>query len=133
VDRQCATFDCPAAASSSTTTAPGGAVIVVPVGPSTGGGTEIRTALITSTGQAEPPGGGCATGWTICPQSVGGNCCMSPFSCGTASCTEVINGVTSVMTKMAATTGAGVRTGQVDWVVVLGAGLAAFGVVIAAL
>jgi len=38
-----------------------------------------------------------------------------------------------VMTKMAATTGAGVRRGQVNWVAVLGAGLAAFGVGIAAL
>lgn len=35
------------------------------------------------------PTGNCASGWSTCPASVGGNCCPAGYECGTASCSTV--------------------------------------------
>jgi hypothetical protein len=70
--RNCDTTSCPA--TSSTTIISSGVTIVVPVG---------SAATVTS------PTGTCATGWSTCAASYGGNCCPSGFQCGTASCSSV--------------------------------------------
>jgi progranulin len=69
--RNCDTTSCPA--TSSTTIISSGVTIVVPVGPA---------ATVNS------PTGNCATGWTTCAATIGGNCCPSGWQCGTASCSS---------------------------------------------
>lgn len=91
--RDCATTDCPPA--SSTTLVSGGQTIVVPVG----------SAAALST-----PSGNCASGWSSCPASLGGNCCLSGWQCGTASCTSISPTSTEVGQKDAPS--AGVRDFQ---------------------
>ncbi|KAH8687768.1 hypothetical protein BGZ60DRAFT_394417 [Tricladium varicosporioides] len=70
--RDCAVTSCPV--TSSTTIISSGQTIVVPVG---------TAATVTS------PTGSCATGWSSCAASVGGNCCPSGFACGIASCSSI--------------------------------------------
>ncbi|KAF7874174.1 hypothetical protein EAF04_002846 [Stromatinia cepivora] len=70
--RNCDTTSCPA--TSSTTIISSGITVAVPVG---------SAATITSAT------GTCATGWTICAASLGGDCCPSGWACGTASCESV--------------------------------------------
>jgi hypothetical protein len=45
------------------------------------------------------PTGPCATGWSTCAASVGGNCCPSGWECGTASCTSLSPTATGVVQK----------------------------------
>ncbi|KAJ8062309.1 hypothetical protein OCU04_008856 [Sclerotinia nivalis] len=78
--RNCDTTSCPA--TSSTTIISSGITVAVPVG---------SAATITSAT------GTCATGWTTCAASLGGDCCPSGWACGTASCE-------SVQTQASATT-----------------------------
>jgi hypothetical protein len=80
--RNCQTTSCPP--TSSTTIVSGTVTIVVPVGP----------AATVAT-----PSGICATGWSTCPASVGGNCCPSGWECGTASCSSVSPSQTNVLQK----------------------------------
>jgi hypothetical protein len=40
--------------------------------------------------------GACATGWATCSQAVGGGCCPSGYSCGTASCSPGATGGSGV-------------------------------------
>ncbi|KAM3082667.1 hypothetical protein ACMFMF_002322 [Clarireedia jacksonii] len=70
--RNCDTTSCPA--TSSTTLLSSGITVAVPVG---------TAATVTSAT------GTCATGWSTCPASLGGDCCPSGFECGTASCSSV--------------------------------------------
>lgn len=70
--RNCDTTSCPA--TSSTTIISSGITVAVPVG---------SAATITSAT------GTCATGWTTCAASLGGNCCPSGWACGTASCESI--------------------------------------------
>jgi progranulin len=80
--RDCQTTSCPA--TSSTTIISSGETIVVPVG---------AAATVTS------PTGSCATGWSSCPPSVGGNCCPNGYQCGTASCSSVAATTTALVQK----------------------------------
>jgi len=82
VGRDCSSTSCPA--TSSTTIISNGLTIVVPVG----------TAAAVAT-----PTGVCASGWSTCAASVGGNCCPSGYACGTASCSLVSPTQTSVVQK----------------------------------
>ena len=41
----------------------------------------------------------CASGWSTCAASLGGNCCPSGYACGTASCTAAGASATSVENK----------------------------------
>jgi hypothetical protein len=70
--RNCDTTSC--LPTSSTTLLSSGITIAVPVG---------TAATVTSAT------GTCATGWSSCAASVGGDCCPSGFECGTASCSSV--------------------------------------------
>lgn len=45
------------------------------------------------------PTGACATGWSTCAASVGGNCCPSGWQCGTASCSSVGATSTALLQK----------------------------------
>ena len=45
------------------------------------------------------PTGSCATGWSSCAPSAGGNCCPSGYGCGTASCSLVSASSTEVVQK----------------------------------
>lgn len=45
------------------------------------------------------PVGNCATGWTTCDPSLGGDCCPSGWACGTASCTSLLGAATEVVQK----------------------------------
>jgi hypothetical protein len=45
------------------------------------------------------PTGSCATGWSSCPPSVGGNCCPNGYQCGTASCSSVAATTTALVQK----------------------------------
>ena len=83
--RNCDTTSCPA--TSSTTIISSGVTIVVPVG----------AAATTAN-----PTGNCASGWSTCPASVGGNCCPIGYACGTASCSLVEATSTAVSPKEAA-------------------------------
>ncbi|KAI9643795.1 hypothetical protein NHQ30_007145 [Ciborinia camelliae] len=78
--RNCDTTSCPP--TSSTTIISSGVTIAVPVG----------SAATTAS-----PTGACATGWSACPRGLGGDCCPSGWTCGTASCE---------MTRVRATGGA---------------------------
>lgn len=86
--RDCATTDCPAV--TDTTIVSSGVTIVVPVGP----------AATLST-----PSGNCASGWSSCAASLGGNCCLSGWQCGTASCTSISPSSTEVGQKNAPSMG----------------------------
>ncbi|KIN05640.1 hypothetical protein OIDMADRAFT_141358 [Oidiodendron maius Zn] len=92
--RNCDTTDCPP--TSSTTIVSGSETIVVPVGPA--------ATLYTPTGN-------CASGWSSCAASLGGNCCLSGWQCGTASCTSISATSTAVGEKEAPSMG--VRSVQV--------------------
>ena len=81
-DRACNTYSCPP--TSSSTIVSGQATIVVPVG---------------SAATVATPTGPCAGGWSTCPASVGGNCCLSGWECGTASCTSVSASETDIIQK----------------------------------
>ncbi|KAF8863626.1 hypothetical protein BDZ45DRAFT_798207 [Acephala macrosclerotiorum] len=80
--RNCQTTSCPPI--SSTTIISGSVTVVVPVG---------SAATVTS------PTGTCATGWSTCAPSDGGNCCPSGWSCGTASCSSVAATTTALLQK----------------------------------
>lgn len=86
--RNCDTTDCPP--TSSTTIVSGSETIVVPVGPA--------ATLYTPTGN-------CASGWSSCAASLGGNCCLSGWQCGTASCTSISATSTAVGEKDAPSMG----------------------------
>lgn len=45
------------------------------------------------------PSGECATGWSSCAASVGGNCCPGGWECGTASCSSISPSQTNVLQK----------------------------------
>ncbi|KAF7953292.1 hypothetical protein EAE96_006503 [Botrytis aclada] len=81
--RNCDTTSCPA--TSSTTIVSSGITVAVPVG---------SAATLTSAT------GACATGWTSCAASLGGDCCPSGWACGTASCESVSVEATATMTKV---------------------------------
>ncbi|PMD66001.1 uncharacterized protein K444DRAFT_607419 [Hyaloscypha bicolor E] len=80
--RNCDITSCPAG--SSTTIVSSGVTLVVPVGPA---------ATVNS------PTGSCATGWTTCDASLGGNCCPSNFQCGTATCSSAAATSTAFVQK----------------------------------
>ncbi|KAH8590322.1 hypothetical protein B0O99DRAFT_691757 [Bisporella sp. PMI_857] len=80
--RDCQTTDCPA--TSSTTIIDGSVTVVVPVGAGAG--------FAVPTGQ-------CATGWSSCAASLGGNCCPEGYACGTASCSYLSPTQTAVVQK----------------------------------
>ncbi|CAG8959760.1 hypothetical protein HYFRA_00001667 [Hymenoscyphus fraxineus] len=82
VGRNCEKTSCPT--TSSTTIISNGLTIAVPIGPA------ATSAL---------PTGACATGWTSCAQTDGGNCCPTGFQCGTASCTSLSASATAVVGK----------------------------------
>jgi hypothetical protein len=44
---------------------------------------------IGSAATLSTPSGNCASGWSSCAASLGGNCCPSGWQCGTASCTSI--------------------------------------------
>ncbi|KAF7925182.1 hypothetical protein BELL_1167g00020 [Botrytis elliptica] len=81
--RNCDTTSCPA--TSSTTIVSSGITVAVPVG---------SAASITSAT------GACATGWTSCAASLGGDCCPSGWACGTASCESVSVQATATTTEV---------------------------------
>ena len=81
--RNCDTTSCPA--TSSTTIISSGITVAVPVG---------SAATITSAT------GACATGWTSCAASLGGDCCPSGWACGTVSCESVSVEATATITKV---------------------------------
>ncbi|TGO88529.1 hypothetical protein BPOR_0157g00110 [Botrytis porri] len=81
--RNCDTTSCPA--TSSTTIVSSGITVAVPVG---------SAATITSAS------GACATGWTSCATSLGGDCCPSGWACGTVSCESVSVQATATTTKV---------------------------------
>jgi hypothetical protein len=87
----CSVTDCPPA--TPTTIVSGSETIVVPFGPA---------ATLAS------PTGNCATGWSSCAASLGGNCCLSGWECGTASCTSISATNTALGSKDAPSMG--VRT-----------------------
>ncbi|KAH8811880.1 hypothetical protein F5884DRAFT_293345 [Xylogone sp. PMI_703] len=89
--RDCSLTDCPP--TQSTTIISSEATIVVPIG---------------SAATVNTQGGSCATGWTSCPASVGGNCCPSGFACGTASCSSISASATEVVQKETSAAGSGV-------------------------
>jgi hypothetical protein len=80
--RNCQTTSCPP--TSSTTIISGTVTVVVPIEP----------AATVAT-----PSGVCATGWSTCAASVGGNCCPSGWECGTASCSSISPSQTNVLQK----------------------------------
>jgi len=80
--RDCQTTNCPA--TSSTTLISNGLTVVVPVG---------SAAALNS------PTGVCATGWSSCAASLGGNCCPTGYECGTASCSSLSPTQTAVVQK----------------------------------
>lgn len=86
--RDCLPTSC--APASSTTILSGGVTVVVPVG----------TAASVAT-----PTGACATGWSSCDASLGGNCCPTGFACGTASCSSLSPTQTSVVQKASPNSG----------------------------
>ncbi|TGO44288.1 hypothetical protein BCON_0554g00060 [Botryotinia convoluta] len=81
--RNCDTTSCPA--TSSTTIVSSGITVAVPVG---------SAATITSAT------GACATGWTSCAASLGGDCCPSGWACGTVSCESVSVQATATTTEV---------------------------------
>lgn len=87
-DRNCDVLSCPPA--SSTTIVSGQVTIVVPTG--------SAATVSEVTGQ-------CAGGWTSCPASLGGNCCLSGWQCGTASCTSAGPEATAVRGKASPNSG----------------------------
>jgi len=80
--RNCQTTDCPI--TSSTTLISDGLTLVVPAG--------SAAALNSPTGE-------CATGWSSCAASLGGNCCPTGYECGTASCSSLSPTQTAVVQK----------------------------------
>ncbi|QSZ33032.1 hypothetical protein DSL72_002617 [Monilinia vaccinii-corymbosi] len=70
--RNCDTTSCPA--TSSSTMIGSGITVAVPVG------SAAKITLAT---------GACATGWSSCAVSLGGDCCPSGWGCGTAGCESV--------------------------------------------
>ncbi|CZT41608.1 related to DAN4 Cell wall mannoprotein, expressed under anaerobic conditions, completely repressed during aerobic growth [Rhynchosporium secalis] len=93
--RNCEKTSCPP--TSSTTIVSSGVTIVVPVG--------SAAAVATPTGV-------CASGWSTCAASVGGNCCPGGWECGTASCSSV--GAQSTAVQQKSSPGMGGRT-RGDW------------------
>ena len=85
VGRNCDSTSCPA--SESTAVLSSGATVVVPVTSTTalGGG--------ASTAAAANDQGSCANGWYSCNADVGGGCCASGYTCGTASCAATASGL----------------------------------------
>lgn len=92
--RNCDTTSCPAV--ESTTILSSGVTVVVPV---------------DSAATVATPTGVCATGWSSCAASIGGNCCPSGWSCGTASCSTVSGTATAVDQKASPNLGATYRAG----------------------
>jgi hypothetical protein len=82
IGRDCQTTSCPAV--SSTTIISNGLTVVVPVG---------------SAAAVATPTGACASGWSTCAASLGGNCCPSGYACGTASCSSLSSTQTNVVQK----------------------------------
>ncbi|KAG9236222.1 hypothetical protein BJ875DRAFT_237371 [Amylocarpus encephaloides] len=105
IGRDCAKISCPT--TSSTTLISSGQTIVVPVG----------AAATVAT-----PTGTCATGWSTCAASIGGNCCPSGWDCGTASCTSLSPTNTEVVQKASPNIGVkrGVNVGACLGVVLVG-------------
>ena len=95
--RNCDTTSCPA--TSSTTIISSGVTVVVPVG--------AAATLAT-------PSGACASGWSTCAASVGGNCCPSGWQCGTASCTSISPTQTGIIQKGSPSTS---NRNVVTWVI----------------
>ncbi len=54
---------------------------------------------IGSAATVATPTASCASGWSSCAASVGGNCCPSGYDCGTASCSLVSATSTAVVEK----------------------------------
>ncbi|KAF5874871.1 putative gpi anchored protein [Botrytis fragariae] len=81
--RNCDTTSCPA--TSSTTIVSSGITVAVPVG-----------SAATTTSAT----GACATGWTSCAASLGGDCCPSGWACGTLSCESVSVQATATTTEV---------------------------------
>ncbi|PQE19125.1 gpi anchored protein [Rutstroemia sp. NJR-2017a BBW] len=102
--RNCDTTSC--VPTSSTTLLSSGITIAVPVG--------TAATVTTATGT-------CATGWSSCAASVGGDCCPSGFECGTASCSSVGPSATQLRGKE---TPGGAGSLKVDgWLVWMGFGV----------
>ncbi|PQE10930.1 GPI anchored protein [Rutstroemia sp. NJR-2017a WRK4] len=102
--RNCDTTSC--VPTSSTTLLSSGITIAVPVG--------TAATVTTATGT-------CATGWSSCAASVGGDCCPSGFECGTASCSSVGASATQLRGKE---TPGGAGSLKVDgWLVWMGFGV----------
>lgn len=81
--RNCDTTSCPA--TSSTTIISDGITVAVPVG--------SAATLTSATGT-------CATGWSTCAASLGGDCCPSGWACGTASCEIVQTQASATITEV---------------------------------
>ncbi|KAG9241940.1 hypothetical protein BJ878DRAFT_465348 [Calycina marina] len=101
VGRDCKDIDCPA--SSETTIISAGVTIVVPVG---------------SAAKVATPTGACASGWSTCAASVGGNCCPTGYECGTASCSSVGASATDLVQKGSPAKSGGERV-SMGWVRVM--------------
>lgn len=108
--RDCQTTSCPP--TSSTTIVSGTATIVVPVD----GAATVAT-----------PSGVCATGWSSCAASVGGNCCPSGWECGTASCSSISPSQTNLLQKGSPNAGQS-SIGVRSWILTLTAAAASLAI-----
>lgn len=79
---------------SSTTIISQGRTVIVPVG----------SAATTAS-----PTGACATSWSSCAPSLGGNCCPDGWQCGSASCTSAGPSGTGVEQKQSPNLGSRLR------------------------
>jgi len=61
---------------------------------------------VGSAAAVNSPTGVCATGWSSCAASLGGNCCPTGFECGTASCSSLSPTQTAVVQKASPNSGA---------------------------
>jgi progranulin len=64
---------------------------------------------VDSAATVNSPTGACATGWSTCAPSDGGNCCPSGWQCGSVSCSSLSPTSTAVAQKASPNRGAGLR------------------------